>query len=67
MFHYKVISTGESSAKYGNCEICGKRCAEVFHQIESSDYTDYEGNHSRTYYNCHEYFGHKECIESKQR
>lgn len=28
----ELISTGASSAKYGNCEVCKKPCSEVIHK-----------------------------------
>ena len=61
-YKYKLISREESSAKYGPCEICGKHVSEVFHQIESRKYED-----GYTYAGCKDYFGHKKCLESKQR
>jgi len=61
-YKYKLISQKESSAKYGLCEVCGKFVSEVFHQIESRKYED-----GYTYAGCKDYFGHKECLESKQR
>lgn len=33
-YKYKLISTGESSSRYGPCEVCGKHVSEVYHQIE---------------------------------
>jgi hypothetical protein len=67
MYNYKLISTGDSSAKYGNCEVCGKHCTEIFQQIETQDYIDENNKVSQTHYGCNSYFGHKECLESKQR
>jgi len=61
-YTYRLISQKESSAKYGPCEICGEHVSEVFHQIESRKYED-----GYTYAGCKDYFGHKKCLESKQR
>ena len=45
-----IKNTGESSAKFGNCEVCGKYCSEVF------TYKTKEHNLL---------FGHKKCLESQ--
>ena len=28
----EIKSTGKSSNHFGNCEVCGKYCTEVYHQ-----------------------------------
>jgi len=61
-YFYKLISQKASSTKYGLCEICGEHVSEVFHQIESRSYDD-----GITYEGCKDYFGHKNCLEGKQR
>lgn len=38
MYKYNLISTGESSQKYGNCDICKKHATEVFHLVEEKEY-----------------------------
>lgn len=68
MYKYKISSTSSNSTKYGNCEICGKPATEVFHQIEEREFFDPITNtESYTHNKCTSYFGHKECLESKQR
>lgn len=67
-YRYKLTSTEQSSAQYGNCEVCGKHCSEVFIQLEERHYfidnIQHEGwTKNKTY----DYFGHKECLISKQR
>lgn len=63
-YRYKINSTGSSSIKYGNCEVCKKSVTEVFMQSEEK----------RFVYNNQEYwakqnniFGHKECLINKRR
>ena len=68
MYRYDLTSTEESSNKYGNCDICGKHATEVFYQREEKEYINpITKLPSTTKYNCRNYFGHKECLESKQR
>lgn len=61
-YHYTLKSTGDSHAKYGPCEVCGGEPAEVFHQIETR-----QGTHGLTHEGCRDLFGHRECLEEKQR
>jgi RNA polymerase-binding transcription factor DksA len=67
-YRYVLKSTNDSSMKYGVCEVCGQHVSEVFHQIEERHYTidslNYEG---WTQHDCNSYFGHEECLKSKQR
>jgi len=68
MYRYNLTSTEESSNKYGNCEICGKHVTEVFHQTEERQYYNpITHQTSWTQHECHNLFGHKECLKSKQR
>jgi hypothetical protein len=67
-YQYKLISTGDNSNKYGNCEVCNKFCSEVFHQIEQREFLSPEtGKIELTHYGCRDLFGHKDCLISKQR
>lgn len=66
MYKYKITSTGESSQKYGNCEICGKHATEVFSQSEERKYI-FEGEEHWTHHKCNSYFGHEECLISQRR
>ena len=65
-YRYKLIPINNNSAKYGNCEVCGRSMSAVFHQIEERQY-HIDGRVRWTHYKCHNYFGHKKCMESKQR
>lgn len=38
VFRYRMKSTGASSHKYGNCEVCGQHASEVFHQVEERQF-----------------------------
>lgn len=69
-YRYNLSSTGESSSAYGVCEVCGKHATEVYSQSEER-YYKFEHNEKVyegwTHNKCKDYFGHKECLESKQR
>ena len=68
MYKYKLSSTDGNSSNYGVCDICNKNATEVFHQIEKREYFNpITKKISLTQHNCKSYFGHKECLESKQR
>ena len=57
-YSYLLISTKDSSFKYGKCEICKLFVSEVYHQIESFN---------NSVYNCTDLFGHKECLILNRR
>lgn len=61
-YRYRLISTGESSQKYGKCEICGEHASEVFHQIEEKKYPQ-----GWTHAECHDAFGHEKCLKNIRR
>ena len=68
MYRYKLKSLGASSFQYGPCDVCDEHVSEVFIQIEERQYWIpglVEGNWTR--WQCFDHFGHKECLESKQR
>lgn len=71
MYRYNLLSTNESSQKYGNCEVCGKHATEVFLQSEERYYTiERDGNiiyKGWTQNKCKNLIGHKECLLNKQR
>ena len=63
MFRYVLHSLRASSEKYGVCEVCHiKVLGEMYYQKELQDY-----KHGWTSAYCQDYFGHKECLEKKQR
>jgi hypothetical protein len=71
-YRYRLRSTGHSSDRYGNCEVCGNRCSDVFIQVEEVQYEiPQEGDKpveiSWTHYGCQTIFGHEDCLKSKQR
>lgn len=64
-FVYEIESAGESSAKYGNCQICGKYCTEIFSQIEKRLYKRRDGGIGKTFYGCAGggfLLGHYDCL-----
>lgn len=70
MYRYNLLTTEHGSDQYGNCEIYSKHCTEVFHQIEERMYKFEHNNiiyEGWTQNECKSLFGHKNCLESKQR
>jgi hypothetical protein len=65
-YRYTMKNTGGSSTKYGPCEVCGKRAAEVWSLQEERAYKicEVEG---WTQADCKSMFGHKECLEASKR
>ena len=65
-YNYSLTNTGQSSSRYGNCEVCREHCSEVWHQVETRNYQigNYQG---QTFGGCRDLWGHKECLESKQK
>lgn len=57
-YHYRLTSMGESSAKYGPCEVCKQPVSEVFLQAKSR---------GPEYVSTSTTFGHKECLEALQK
>lgn len=70
---YRIKSTGNSSAKFGPCEVCGKHCPEVFYQVEGQTFLTDEldecgaGKICITYHECRNFFGHEECLIGARR
>lgn len=60
---YRSRSTGESSAKLGSCEECGRYTSDVWIQahMERVTYDAEEFNVYRCYT-----FGHRECLKAKR-
>lgn len=53
---YTLSNLEESSAKYGNCEICGEPVSEVYLQREENESTYGGWTYGRTR------FGHEDCL-----
>ncbi len=62
-YQYTLTSLRESSAKYGNCDVCHKHVSEVFIQRETREYAPDHWTHE----GCHTLFGHKECLERQRK
>jgi hypothetical protein len=68
MYRYRLTSTNYSSARYGPCEICGEDASEVFIQVEERKYRSKAMKiESWTHDKCNTYFGHRDCLISKQQ
>ena len=66
IYTYKLISTGGSSVKYGDCEVCKHPATEMFHQTEELIY-ERDGAQHTTRHNCTDLFGHESCLVSRRR
>ncbi|MGB0989279.1 MAG: hypothetical protein ACPGUI_00465 [Halarcobacter sp.] len=68
VYRYMLNSQRESSARYGNCEVCKKHASEVFYQVEEKAFFNpVSSEHSWTQHNCNSTFGHKECLIGLRR
>jgi hypothetical protein len=65
-YRYRLKSLGESSAKYGPCEVCERPVSEVWLQTEM---VWFEGEFVQgwTYYGCRNLFGHRRCLLASRR
>lgn len=60
---YTLHHTGNSSAKYGDCEICGKWVSDVYHQTAHINFVDSEGRDAESSIeNAATVFGHENCL-----
>lgn len=70
-YRYSLRDTGISSHSLGTCEICKQWCDSVWTQVEERKYnqspTGLTYQEGWTVKGCHHLFGHKECLESKQK
>ena len=69
-YRYRIKSLGNSSAKFGNCEICNQHVSDTHYQVEERYYEFNSQDVSRqgwTSNKCHNMFGHKECLEKRRR
>jgi len=64
-YRYRITRTGSSSAKYGDCEICGQYCPDVYLQTKEKKYRTPEGRDSWAFRS--DAFGHEECLRSIRR
>lgn len=55
-YRYRIKSTGQTSRKYGACEVCNKWASEVYVQAEFKCYAPLSFAYGRTI------FGHCECL-----
>jgi len=80
IYRYQLTSTGHSSSRYGNCEVCGEHASEVFIQSEHRRYvvSDIEdlledpalyvgGELGWTANGCHYLFGHRGCLIDRRK
>lgn len=67
-FRFTLRSTGESSARFGVCEICSEHCSEVFIQTVAAGYWDEEEKWCWTYFGIKRatLFGHEACLKRLQ-
>jgi hypothetical protein len=67
---YRLISTGSSSERLGDCEVCGEHVSEVFRQVEERFYSfvhNGEVSEGWTQHECRSFFGHEACLLKQRR
>lgn len=69
LYRYRLKSTGDSSARFGKCEVCDQYASDVFIQAEERQYWSVlKQDWGWTYHQCRPHlFGHEQCLKSKQR
>ena len=60
-YRYNLKSTGNSSIKYGKCEVCKQHATEVFRQSEEREYAPGKWSMSSI-----DLFGHEQCLISRR-
>tara|TARA_R110000850_G_scaffold272792_1_gene408334 strand:+ start:154 stop:348 length:195 start_codon:yes stop_codon:yes gene_type:complete len=56
-------STGESSQKFGDCQVCRKPASEVFYMTQMREYfNQLKKEFGVTQHDCFSKFGHKSCL-----
>lgn len=73
-YAYDLFDSGDSSARFGPCEVCNKHVSEVYHQVEMRCYgfkpvtaPDTLVAPRWTYHECKSLFGHRNCLEATRR
>lgn len=68
-YRYRISNTGYGSQRYGNCEMCGEYCSEVFILSEQRHYTMEKIRETGwTGHQCLDsLFGHKECCLTQMK
>lgn len=59
-FKYKLIKQAHN---LGLCEVCSNPVETTYHQIETREYLP----NRYTHYQCHDLFGHRDCLVNKQK
>jgi hypothetical protein len=65
-YRYRIKSLGESSRRYGPCEVCHKDTVDVHYQVEQQRCT-IDGDTFWTCHACHDLFGHEACLMGSRR
>ena len=66
-YRYRIKSTGGSSERYGNCEVCNKSCSDVHLQTEEQFYSiPFNGSLETGWSHRNMIFGHEGCLMSKR-
>jgi hypothetical protein len=66
-FNYSLKSLGESSRKYGECEVCDKDVSEVHIQTETREFLRPDKTIGNTHLDCSIFLGHKDCLLKLRR
>lgn len=67
-YRYRIVQMGDSSDRYGACEVCGQHVPDVYYQVEERHYQhDAQDKSGWTHHQCASLFGHLDCLAAKQR
>lgn len=72
VLRYRLKSTGGSSEKLGQCEVCNSHASDVFHLTgailfeRSAPYRETLGRFGWTHHQCVCIFGHAECLKMRR-
>lgn len=60
---HRIKPLGDSSAKFGPCEVCGKNASEIVMQVTERSGEDGGGKYWSQHV-CPRLFGHEDCVRS---
>lgn len=67
VYRYLLKDTMLSSAHFGPCEVCLEPVSAIHHQVEERQYIRGDASRGWTHLDCHDLFGHKECLLALQK
>jgi len=65
-YGYRMSNTNSGSERYGPCEVCNRNTEMVYHQVECRRYI-HGHEQGWTHDQCHNLFGHRDCLISRRK